>query len=972
MFLSNKPGFSHTENYCQFKANAFWAALGYSFLAMVLITLAFSWMRPHNSVVYAPKTKYADDRHAPPPIGNGLFAWFGPVARMKEVALVEKIGLDGAVFLRFTRMCRNMFLFTTLVGILIFLPANVAGSAKFGGTKTGDQFFTSMTPQAVQGKALWAHVVGAYLIDSIIAFFLWRNYIAISRLRRSYFESSDYLHSLHSRTLILLDLPPASRTDDGIMRITDGVEHTAGLPRASIGRNVKELPDLIEKHEEAVRELESVLSKYLKSPEKLPPNRPTLRPSKKYRKSNGSEKVDAINYLTDRIRELETEIEFVREGVDKRNPMPYGFASYQRIEEAHTVAFAARNKHPQGATIKLAPKPSDLIWQNLPLTPKAKNWKRFMNNLLITLLTFVWIAPNALIAVFLSNLANLGAVWKGFQKNLLAHHTTWAIVQGIASPALTSLIYLILPIIFRRLSARGGDTTKTSRERHVASKLYAFFVFNNLIIFSIFGIIWGFVASVMQIKKTNQNTWDAIEEAKFFQNLLNGLCLISPFWLTWMMQRNLGAAADLAQILTLTWTWFARTFMSPTPRQSIEWTAPQNFDYAVYHNYFLFYATVALCFATLQPLVLPVTAIYFAVDYWLKKYLLLYVFVTKNESGGQFWRMLFNRLVFATILANVVMALVLMAAGSWSMIYAMIPLPLLMIGFKVFCARSFDDQMTYYIKAKLKDPNSLAAAGQKTRKGHEKVASRFRHPALCKKLMTPMVHAKAQQALSQIYRGRLGSQTDGATAVGIGEIALGQMSQQHPGKSARFAADKEQNDKKSFEVVPETQLDFGYFMSRAEFGDAHGGDGELFGRPEDLISERSGTPRSFMSRGASDDASSRDSSPGRGFSPSGRAYSPSGRSYSPAGRGPQRTAYRDVSEGDLGVGQQGDFFRGRNESRSRLLSGAQPIGQGGHEEIGYEQYGLDRWRTGGSGYAGVPGQDVGDEATGYDAYRRGR
>lgn len=927
---------------------------------MVLITILFSWMRPYNSVVYAPKTKYADEKHAPPAIGNGLFAWFSPVAKTKENALVEKIGLDGALFLRFTRMCRNIFLFTSIVGVAILLPANVLGSNK--DIKQGQSWFTRMTPQITFGKALWAHVISAYAINAIIAFFLWRNYIAITRLRRTWFESADYLHSLHSRTLMLLELPPASRSDEGILRLTDGVEHTAGIPQATIGRNVKELPDLIGKHEEAVRALESVLSKYLKNPEKLPASRPTLRPSKKYRKSNGGEKVDAIDYLTDRIRELETEIEFVREGVDKRNPTSYGFASYERIEEAHTVAFAARNKHPQGATIRLAPKPNDLIWPNLPLSAKSKKWKRFVNNLWIGLLTVVWIAPNALIAVFLSNLSNLAAVWPGFQKNFYAHRTTWSIVQGIASPALTSLIYLILPIIFRRLSARGGDTTKTSRERHVASKLYAFFVFNNLIVFSVFGVLFGFIASITVTKKPDQNIWDAIKQANFFKSfLLEGLCSISPFWLTWMLQRNLGAAADLAQVISLTWNWFARTFMSPTPRQTIEWTAPQNFDYAVYHNYFLFYATVALCFATLQPLVLPITAIYFGIDYWLKKYLLLYVFVTKNESGGLYWRMLFNRFVFATILANIVMALVLMAWGTWTMIGAMAPPPLLMIGFKIFCAQSFDSQMKYYTQAVSKDPSGLAEAGQKPRKGHDKVASRFGHPALYKKLMTPMVHAKAQQALSQIYRERLGSQTDGPA--GYGDIALGEMSQQHPGKSARFANAKK--EKKLFEVVPETQLDFGYFLNRADFRETHGGDGQLFGRPEDLVSERSGTPRSFLSRGASDDASSRSSS-------RERAYSPSGRSYSPAGRVP---AYRDVSQSDLGMGHQGRLYgSGRNESESQLLAGAQPTGQGGHmgEEVGHEQYGLDRWRTGGSGYAGVPGQDLGEEGLGYEAYRRGR
>lgn len=927
---------------------------------MILITAIFSWLRPHNSVVYAPKLKYADEKHAPPKIGAGMFAWFGPVAHITEAQIVEKVGLDAAVFLRFTKMCRNIFLAASIVGIGVVIPANAIGTAK--GTVQGsgsNKFFAYMTPASVfKHPSLWAHVACAYLIDIVICFFLWRNYMAITRLRRQYFESTDYLQSLHSRTLMFIDIPPTSRTDEGIMGIADGIEHTAGVPRAAIGRNVKELPDLIEQHEEAVRELESVLSKYLKTPDRLPANRPTLKPSKKYRKSNGGGKVDAIDYLTDRIKELETEIDFVREGVDKRNPMPYGFASYERIEEAHTVAYAARKKQPKGVIITLAPRPNELIWPNLPLSRKSRNWKRLMNNLWIALLTFLWIAPNALIALFLSNFSTLGAVWPAFQRQLNAHPRSWAIVQGIASPALTSLIYLVLPIIFRRISIRAGDVSKTVRERHVTTRLYAFFVFNNLIVFSIFGILWHYIASLTGTKAPGQSTWDAIKGSKFFVDLLTGLSQLSTFWLTYLLQRNLGAAADLAQIISLTWTWFGRTFMSPTPRQSIEWTAPPPFDYAVYYNYFLFYATVALCFTTLQPLGLPVTALYFTVDFWLKKYLLLYVFITKTESGGQYWRILFNRFIFATLLANFVFALVLKANGTWTMIICIAPLLPLLLGFKYYCARSFDDQNAYYTKATLKDPSSLAEAGQKARKGSDRVVSRFGHPALYKPLMTPMVHAKAQQALSQIYRGRLQhQQSDGAPSIAAGysDIAMNQMSRDHPGKSARFAPNKKEKD--LFEVVPEGKLDFGYFMERSDFKDEFGGDGELFGRPQDLISERSGTPRSFMSRENSSLSSSRASS---------RSPSDS-RTQSPAGRKPL-PGYRDVYPADLGAG----MYSMRNDSESRLLNGAQPPGMyTPGEEAGHEQYGLDRWRTGGSGYANLPGHETPPE-TGYEAYRRGR
>ena len=955
---------------------------------MVLITLGFSLLRPRNSVVYAPKLKYADEKHAPPRIGKGLFAWISPVLKMKEPELVEKIGLDAVVFLRFTRMCRDMLLGTTIFSIIILI-ANAVGSTKgiSNSVASEDRFFVIMTPALVWNqKVLWVHVVCAYFINAIVAFFLWWNYKAVGRLRRTYFTSAGYLKSLHSRTLMLVEIPQNARSDEGILRLCDSIEQTAGIPRAAIGRNVKELPDLIEEHKETVKDLESVLAKYLKNPDKLPVNRPTMTPSKKYRKNNGAHKVDAIEYLTARITNIEQEINHIRESVDKRNPMPYGFASYDTLQEAHVVAHAATKKRSKtSARIALAPPPSEIIWQNLPLSRKEKYWKRFTNNIWVLLLTIVWIAPNALIAIFLSNLSNLALVWNGFNDSLQKNRTTWAIIQGIASPAITSLVYLLIPIIFRRLSTRGGDLTKTSRERHVAQKLYAFFVFNNLIVFSAFSIIWAYVARVIDLQRTNKDVWKALKQGDFLSKLLSGLSQSGPFWLTWLLQRELGAAADLAQLLNLTWGWFARKFLSPTPRQAIEWTAPPPFEYAVYYNYFLFYATVALCFTTLQPLVIPVTALYFAIDYWLKKYLLLYVLITKNESSGQHWQFLFNRVVFAVILADFTYALVVKANGTWAMIGCMAPLILLMIAFKIYCSRTFDDELNFAVTSKNmpSDVEHLADPSQKPRKGSDRVVSRFGHPALYKPLMTPMVHARAQAVLSQVYTGRL----DGTKSPpnGYGDIPLDDMSRVQRGKSTRFAETTKQ--KEMFEVVPESQLDFEHFKDRPEFREAFGGDGGLYGRPEDLISERSNTPRSFMHHGSrgSDEVSSLNSS--RASSPMGR--SPRYGSPDPVGRSPRygspgpppgsRGHYRDLS-GDISMGgyQQG------NESESNLLRGAQPPPRGGlgmasEENLASPPMGMERWRTplgggagggagAGGGYAGVPqGED-----TGYDAYRRGR
>lgn len=840
----------------QFQQDSLWASLGSSIGFTFFIAIVFSLLRPYNSVVYAPKLKHADEAHAPPPMGKGVFAWFSPIIKTNEQELIRYMGLDATVFLRFIRMCRNIFLTLTVLGCGILIPVNLTKRVQFDSTPIIER----LTPLNTFGRPNWAQVVCAYLFNTVIASFLWFNYRKVVQLRRQYYDSPEYLNSLHARTLMMNDIPKAFRTDEGIGRVIDDVVPTSSFSRTAIARNVKELPDRIAEHELTVRKLEKHLARYLKNPDQLPPARPVCKPSKKdpsFASYAKGQKVDAIEYLTGRIHELEMEIKDVRLGVDKRNAMSYGFASYEEIAEAHSIAYACRKKHPQGTTIVLAPRPNDVIWKNMPLSPKTRRWKRIVNNVWIAVLTLLWVGPNVMISIFLVNLSNLGRVWDGFQTSLSAHTTWWAIFQGVASPALTSLLYFFLPIIFRRMAIKAGDRTKTARERHVTGKLYTFFVFNNLIVVSIFSTLWGFVSGIIKQTGKGQDAWSAIQDADLARLLFISICNVSPFWVTYLLQRNLGSAIDISQMWPLLWSFCVRKFSSPTPRELIELTAPPAFDYATYYNYFLYYSTIGLTFATIQPLALPAVTLFFCIEVYLKKYLLLYVFVTKTESGGMFWRVLFNRLIFASIFANVIVFLVVWVQGEASHIqaFAVIPLPFLMIAFKIYCSKAFDKKIHYStVYNPTKAPSASLPDRNPTRKS-DRLASRFGHPALYRPLMTPMVHAKAQSILASIYRGRLSDsnthddQADLASVSGYSDtFALDPMKAGGaPGTTIK------QQLIPGFEVVQESHLDFSYFKNRAEFGEEHGA-GVLFqntpnpyDRPGTADTYRYGAPSSLRS-----------------------------------------------------------------------------------------------------------------------------
>jgi hypothetical protein len=272
-------------------------------------------------------------------------------------------------------------------------------------------------------------------------------------------------------------------------------------------------------------------------------------------------------------------------------------------------------------------------------------------------------------------------------------------------------------------------------------------------------------------------------------------------------------------------------------------------------------------------------------------------------------------MLFAAILANFMVGLLVWARGTLTMVWAMVPLLMLMILFKIYCGRTFDDKIRYYATT-LVDPESIVTGLKSRGTKSERLGARFGHPVLYKPLITPMVHAKAQNALAQIYRGRLSS--DGAvSAAGFSDIHLDPMKPEQPGKSSKGAS--------PFEIVSENHLDFSYYKNRNDFGDEHGG-GEIYGRPIDLISEMPDSPRSFIGAGYGSPGNSRSSSPAP--MPSGRP----GRSGSP---GPSQSyeAYRSGSPARHGIrtppnNQSIDLRTGgrlpsvNSESESRLLGGA--------------------------------------------------
>jgi hypothetical protein len=134
-----------------------------------------------------------------------LFAWYKPVFKTNEDVYVQIIGMDAAVFLRFARMCRNMFCVLAVVGCAIVLPVNVTQSAHSQQiSKNSSKAIILMTPRDLPGEWFWMFVAMAYVFNVIVCGFLWWTYRAVHRLRRKYMDGAEYQNSLHARTCMYI------------------------------------------------------------------------------------------------------------------------------------------------------------------------------------------------------------------------------------------------------------------------------------------------------------------------------------------------------------------------------------------------------------------------------------------------------------------------------------------------------------------------------------------------------------------------------------------------------------------------------------------------------------------------------------------------------------------------------------------------------------------------------------------------
>lgn len=740
---------------------------------------SFLLLRPTNRIVYEPKLKYADGSNVCPSMSRNPLACIPPLWRMKEKQLLPILGLDAIAYLRFTRMMRWC---VTIVGIFlcaVLIPIDVISNVhdRSSSSASDDQsnWLVMITMRDVHGSNLWAHVAMSYFATLVSLAFLWYNWRHMLKLRWAWYRSPEYQNALYARTLLITHVPPKLRSDEALSDVLQRLKMPYPTTEVFIGRDMGLLPDLIDRHKDLVRKLERALVWYIRSPTAVRSRRPTTRVGGWL--GLGGSKVDAIDYYSDQIEQVETSIHDWRQRISEKRPVSYGFASTAAVHFAHAAARSLRRKRPHGLKIQLSPPPNAIIWRNLTLG----SWQRFRSSfvgfLLLLILLFVNAVPLTGVNLIsnMSLFASRGVSYnegtgsdvssETVQKPLVpflyqwraSHKLSFAAVAGILPPLISAVAGWLLPICMRRLAKYRGIASKVTTDHVILSQYYGYLVISQLVVFTLIGVLINLLiivgTSAHKSVKASK-ILDRIQLPHLPQNIKQQYFMLGNYWLTWMPLKAMLSFLDLSQLIKLFFVWFQKGLFSKTPRDVRELTEPPFFEYSNYYANDLFVGAVVMVYAPLSPLIVLLGAVVFWAYSISNKYQLMYVKQTKHETGGVLWQAASNRFMVNLLLMQgiLILSVLLEDIDTGYRAVACLPPILFVLAFKLYLRSAFERHFQWYI------PSEEEATLMKVHRGdqdHKRLERRFGHPVLTARLWTPMVHAWSQPLLPQVYSGRI-------------------------------------------------------------------------------------------------------------------------------------------------------------------------------------------------------------------------
>ncbi|KAJ8658295.1 hypothetical protein O0I10_005978 [Lichtheimia ornata] len=611
--------------------SALWfnAALAGGFFGTFLI------VRRHRPQVYRPRTYLVDEKRQPPLSDNGALSWIYTMLRMTDTEVLQSIGLDRFMVLRFLRMGIVVFGLFTFLAVPILIPLNVINQLDTKGLNL-------LTIGNVKDlNRLWAHLILAVILSAGIIYYTFRETRVFLVLRRRFLLSPDYAKSVTARTLYVPSIPEGSNNIDELTKIFN--RFPGGVRRIWIARDTKDLPDIVAEREKHVKGLEGAVTNAIAAsykhhaknkggdqiesggswviPDKLRP-RHRVSPLPISVPCVGR-KVDSLEYYHKEISDLNGKILAAQRSPEAYPQLSSAFIEFNQQIAAHMAAQCVIHSH----ELQMAPRflqiaPSDIIWDNMNIKSLERLIRRFISLTLTSAIVIFWIIPVGFVQA-VANIQSLTEVLPFLAVLNSLPPTAVGIIQGILPAVALAILVALVPIIFKIFSTQEGIPQKSMVDLALLDK-YFFFLYVDVMLIST--IVGGVVQAIGAIAKNPLSIINTLAES---------LPKASTFFITYVMLQALNSSGQaMLQTVPLVLS-YVFPFLSKTPRDiyTQRTKCPTTSLGTLVPSHTIIFV-LGIEYSTIAPLILPFVALFFMLTYFVYLYQFLFVYELEYETGG--------------------------------------------------------------------------------------------------------------------------------------------------------------------------------------------------------------------------------------------------------------------------------------------------------------------------------------------------
>ncbi|XP_071737356.1 calcium permeable stress-gated cation channel 1-like [Rutidosis leptorrhynchoides] len=605
--------------------------------------------------------------------------WVPDALSMSQAELIEHAGLDSVVYLRIYLLGLKIFTPIFFLTWAILIPVNLTNNTLELSKDTYseiDKLSISNIPHA--SPRLWAHVAMAYVVMIWTCYMLKREYETVANMRFYFLQSEE--HRPDQFTVLVKNVPP-----DAHESVSDRVQnfflvnHHDNYLTHQVVCNANKLAKLVKKRLKKQNWLDYYQIKYTKNPSK----RPTMKTG--FHGLWGA-KVDAIEYHETEIEKLSLEIAEERKSV-MNNPkaiMPAAFVSFKTRWGAAVCAQTQQVRNPTLWLTEWAPEPRDVYWKNLAIPHVSLTIRKVIMGVVFFFLTFFYIIPIA----FVQSLANIEGIQKAapFLKPVIQIKPIKSFIQGFLPGIVLKIFLFLLPKILMMMSKFEGFLSISRLERRAASRYYLF----NFVNVFLGSIIAG--AAFEQL-----NTFLNQPANKIPETIGIAIPMKATFFITYIMVDGwTGTAAQLLRLKRLIIYHLKNIFLVKTERDRERAMNPKSISFYTGEPQIQFYFLIGLVYAVVSPLLIPFILVFFGLAFVIYRHQVINVYNPKYESRAAFWPDVHGRVIMALIISQILLMGLLSTKHAVASTPVLIALPILTIGFHIYCKGRFEPAFIRY------------------------------------------------------------------------------------------------------------------------------------------------------------------------------------------------------------------------------------------------------------------------------------